>query len=148
MVSQLDYLPLHATLFECITHSSYPSEDVTLLPRIVSLLREARIDESMIESITKEEVNWGSRLSGGQKKIISIVAAILKEPDLLILDEVFNGLDKQSIKQMHAMILNHFPNAIILAIDHHGKDNNKLIDRQFYHHNLNFEKNQVTELAF
>lgn len=42
----------------------------------------------------------GSPLSGGQRKRMSLARALYHEPELLILDDVFTGIDRDTIGEM------------------------------------------------
>lgn len=53
-------------------------------------------------------------LSQGQKKIIAFAAVLAMEPDILLLDEPFASLDKQSVKRM-IKILNKIPQSFIIV---------------------------------
>jgi cobalt/nickel transport system ATP-binding protein len=55
------------------------------------------IERLNLESIQKKIVNY---LSGGEKKKVALAGALIMEPDLLILDEPFTGLDPVSRRDL------------------------------------------------
>lgn len=57
------------------------------------------------------------KYSLGMKQRLGIAQAIMEDPENLILDEPFNGLDKQGIKEVHALLkhLKEQKKTIILA---------------------------------
>ena len=55
------------------------------------------IDKLNIESLQGKIVHY---LSGGEKKKVALAGALVLEPDLLILDEPFTGLDPKSRKDL------------------------------------------------
>ena len=60
-------------------------------------LAKAVIERLNIESIQGKIVNY---LSGGEKKKVALAGALVLEPDLLILDEPFTGLDPKSKRDL------------------------------------------------
>lgn len=46
-------------------------------------------------------------LSGGQKQRLNLIRALILEPDVLILDEPFNGLDFLSLQRILSLIQDH-----------------------------------------
>ncbi|MGO1653021.1 peptidase domain-containing ABC transporter [Senegalia sp. (in: firmicutes)] len=67
------------------------------------------------ESFLEEQ---GSNLSGGERQRISIARALLKDPDILILDEATSNLDFASEKIIHDMVFKHTKDITTLVIAH------------------------------
>ena len=57
-------------------------------------------------------------LSGGQKQRLGILRALFKFPQILIIDETFSGLDKQSISNVLSSLEEFKSDLIILIISH------------------------------
>ena len=161
MVSQQDYFPTDASLQEVIAYPDTISENIVLKEeqreKIRLLLKEIGIDV-FSANITNDDLDtkdnkereengndgqlsldsvkdWYAIFSGGEKKKILIVSAIIKNPDILILDEIFNGLDSKSIIIAQQMLRKYLPNSLILSVDHHAQDNNY---DAFYNKELKF----------
>jgi ABC-type uncharacterized transport system fused permease/ATPase subunit len=163
MLSQQDYFPMYTTLLEVICFPrEVPTDPIIrniLKSKIIKLLKEAKIDqvqdkkgkaiqgESIIDLLQNdtEVINWNDRLSGGQKKKVSLISAILHNPGILILDEAFVGLDERSIPLMQKMLKKYLPNTMKLVVDHHGLHNNNLGDEPFYDHHHHFANHKVVE---
>lgn len=63
-----------------------------------------------------------SSLSGGMKKRVALVRAILADSDVLILDEPFAGLDFHMIVKMAEYIKRNQKGRLILLSSHQGED--------------------------
>lgn len=57
-------------------------------------------------------------LSGGMKQRVAIVRAILAESDILIMDEPFQGLDKELKQQAIEYVQNHTKGKTVIFITH------------------------------
>ena len=60
----------------------------------------------------------GSKLSGGQKQRITIARALIRNPDMLLLDEATASLDSQSEKQVHKAIAAAAKNRTTIMVAH------------------------------
>ena len=143
--TQVDYLVPDTTLFELITsQSAYAGVDANLEERIRELLLEIEIDDKgergLVSQLHTQKEDWGTILSGGQKRKLAIASAILKTPDVLILDEVFNGLDPESVKKAQSMLKSYLPNTLMLIVDHNYELNNY---NGFYDGQLHLENKEI-----
>lgn len=73
------------------------------------------------------------------KKELLIASAINKSPDILILDEPFEGLDPKSIETLEAVLKRHLPNSLIIVVDNRAHDN----DYNFYDEVLGFSDKTI-----
>jgi ABC-2 type transport system ATP-binding protein len=96
-------------------------ENVTLCADYYGIdknIREDRIDELMeLVDIKYVENKLVSKMSGGQRQKVSVVASLVHEPDILFLDEPTTGLDPTTKKVLWDLIqeLNDKGHTIILC---------------------------------
>ena len=60
----------------------------------------------------------GTKLSGGQKQRIAIARALLKDSDVIILDEATSGLDSESEKKVFDKLVQIYKNKAMIFISH------------------------------
>ena len=70
----------------------------------------------------------GQPLSSGQGQIMMIIRAILKRPEVLILDEALCNVDDVKAKIILNYLHQHFPNLMVIIVAHQTKLVNELFD--------------------
>jgi ABC-type bacteriocin/lantibiotic exporter with double-glycine peptidase domain len=60
----------------------------------------------------------GHRFSGGQRQRLGLARALLRKPQLLILDEAMSALDNELERQISQAIAEQLPNCTVLIISH------------------------------
>ena len=85
-----------------------------------SILRASLSDfaEALPDGIHTKILEDGSNLSGGQKRRIGIARALFTNPQLLVLDEPTNGLDKVTEKEIISVIQNLSTSATVILVTH------------------------------
>jgi putative ATP-binding cassette transporter len=118
LINQQDYFPLNKNMQEIIFYpGDVKEEKITLIQQLL-----LRVD--LVQYQLNQTEDWYSVLSGGQKQKIRIISALVQEPNVLILDEMFNGLDKKSIELMQTIIIEQLPGTLVISIDHSALENN------------------------
>lgn len=72
------------------------------------------------------------KYSMGMRQRLAIAQAIMENPDFLILDEPFNGLDNQGVSEMRELFLElKKEGKVILLASHNSEDIKILCDRVY-----------------
>lgn len=67
------------------------------------------------------------KFSLGMKQRLGIAQAIMESPDILILDEPFNGLDDEGVNHIRKLILGYKQNGRTIIISSHNKEDIDLL---------------------
>ncbi len=122
-----------------IFSSNSESIDENRLNKIIESTKLTNFISNLPNRIDSNVGEMGQNISGGQRKRIGIARALYKNPELLILDEATNGLDKETEQKILSMVYN-LKNKISLILISHDANVLKNAD-QIYE----FSKGKITK---
>lgn len=129
----LGYLPQDASVFRKLTVEDNIMA-VLEVRRELTELDRVRLAESLMREfhITHVRASLGSSLSGGERRRTEIARALASEPEFILLDEPFAGVDPISVADIK-MIITHLKNRGIgiLITDHNVKETLTICDRAY-----------------
>jgi phospholipid/cholesterol/gamma-HCH transport system ATP-binding protein len=101
-------------------------DNVALPLREHTSLREKEITERVhaeFEAVGLKRVDalLPGQLSGGMKKRVALARAMITEPDVLLVDEPFSGLDPLAVRLIEALLVevNHTKGLTMILTNHH-----------------------------
>lgn len=107
--------------------------NLEILAGLRGQISKAEIRKAMEQAGLSPELKKSvSKYSLGMRQRLGIAQAIMEDPEFLILDEPFNGLDKHGVEDIRALLLNlkKQDKTVILA-SHNGEDIRILCDKVF-----------------
>jgi lipopolysaccharide export system ATP-binding protein len=129
----LGYLPQEASIFRKL---SVKDNILGVLEIRKDLTRKQRLEkmESLLEEfhITHIKDSLGMALSGGERRRVEIARALAMEPDFILLDEPFAGVDPISVNDIKA-IVTHLKNKNIgvLITDHNVRETLDICEKAY-----------------
>lgn len=103
-------------------------------------------NKSEIKEIASKYLSWETlkskvkNYSYGQKKKLALILTEIVNPKILIMDEITNGLDFNSLKQLKSNLNIWKKDKLIILTGHHLEFYNNLIDDLFIIKNKSLEK--------
>lgn len=90
---------------------------------------EVLIEEFHLNHVAK---SYGYALSGGERRRVEIARCLATEPDFILLDEPFAGIDPISVEDIQEMVYSLKDRDIgVLITDHNVRDTLKITDRGY-----------------
>ena len=108
-------------------------ENLKLLASIKNIITEEDIIKTLEEvGLLEEKDKLFKKYSLGMKRKLGIAQVLMENPDLMIFDEPFNGLDESSVEKIRKIILNKKKEGkLILIATHIKEDIDKLCDHVY-----------------
>lgn len=128
----LGYLPQAPSVFRNL---SVAKNFMAILEWVESDSEERqRRCEHLIEDFNLDHVrsSKGFSLSGGERRRVEIARALIPDPDFLLLDEPFSGVDPIAVEEVQEIVLMLKDREIgILITDHNVRETLKITDRSY-----------------
>jgi vitamin B12/bleomycin/antimicrobial peptide transport system ATP-binding/permease protein len=99
--------------------------DAITYPQLAADIKDQRIAELLVDvglsALTArlgERAHWQQRLSLGEQQRLTIVRAILSQPDWLFLDEATASLDEACERRVYELLRRQLPQTTIVSVGH------------------------------
>jgi len=128
----ISYLPQEASVFRKLTVEENLMAILETLPVRASERRERM--ERLISEMGLEKVrrNRGYALSGGERRRVEIARSLVIDPNFLLLDEPFSGIDPIQVMELQRIIFDLKRRGLgILVTDHAVRETLVVTDRAF-----------------
>ncbi|MCF7801930.1 MAG: LPS export ABC transporter ATP-binding protein [Candidatus Marinimicrobia bacterium] len=126
------YLPQEASIFRKLT----VEQNIQLILETLDFTktqRQERLEFLLNElSIAHLRKNKGYQLSGGERRRTEICRALVTEPDFILLDEPFAGVDPIAVEDIQSIVLKlKARNIGVLITDHNVHETLSITDRAY-----------------
>jgi lipopolysaccharide export system ATP-binding protein len=128
----ISYLPQEPSVFRKLTVEENLMAILETLP-LSNGERRARMGQ-LIEQLGLEKVrtNKGYALSGGERRRVEIARSLVIQPNFLLLDEPFSGIDPIQVREIQRIVFDLKRNGIgILVTDHNVRETLAVTDRAY-----------------
>tara|TARA_Y100000389_G_scaffold204619_1_gene258396 strand:- start:7759 stop:9429 length:1671 start_codon:yes stop_codon:yes gene_type:complete len=113
---------LNRTLYENIVYGLPEVDKYEMIKKINNIMNTMKLDDhtknTFIEKLDENIGNEGSKISGGQRQILWIMRALIRNPSIIIMDEPTSSLDKDNKDKIFDIINNIGINKTIIIITH------------------------------
>ncbi|MFA7289733.1 MAG: LPS export ABC transporter ATP-binding protein, partial [Melioribacteraceae bacterium] len=126
------YLPQEASIFRKLT----VEDNILAILQMIDISKNERKEklEKLIEELGLNHVrkNIGYQLSGGERRRCEIARALANDPDFILLDEPFAGVDPIAVEDIMQIVSNLRHKGIgILITDHNVHETLSIVDRAY-----------------
>lgn len=132
----LGYLPQESSIFKKLT----VEENVLILWELLNIIPKSEYNKRLTELLEEMGIahlrhSKGIELSGGEKRRVEIVRALATNPDFILLDEPFAGIDPIAIHDIQEIIRALKQKGLgIVITDHNVRETLEITDRAYLIH--------------
>ena len=132
----IGYLPQEASVFKTLSTQDNILAILELNDELDKQQRNARLEELIAEfNLGPVRDSLGQSLSGGERRRLEIARALASNPQFILLDEPFAGVDPISVNDIKEEIIDLAKRGIgVLITDHNVKDTLDICDRAYIVH--------------
>ena len=111
-------------------------ENLELLARIQNIIGEKEIEDTLKKvGLEEDKDKLYYKYSLGMKQKLGIAQVLMEDPEILILDEPFNGLDENSIKNIRKILLKEKEKGKLIILATPDKEDIKVLCDEIYKFN-------------
>jgi len=128
----IGYLPQEASIFRKLS----VEENLKLILETLDLSQQEQEEklERLLDELSINHVrrNKGNQLSGGERRRTEIARALVTDPDFILLDEPFAGVDPIAVEDIQQIIITlKSKNIGVLITDHNVHETLSITDRSY-----------------
>ena len=129
----LGYLPQEASVFRKLSVEKNIAAVLEIVPKLNAEQRGKRLEALLQEfHISHIRENLGMSLSGGERRRVEIARALASEPQFVLLDEPFAGVDPISVGDIQRIVRHLSQLGIgVLITDHNVRETLGICDRAY-----------------
>ena len=145
----IGYLPQEASVFRKLS----VEDNLNAILEMTKLSAKERADkrEELLEDLTITQIrkSKGFQLSGGERRRTEIARALATDPDFILLDEPFAGVDPIAVEDIMSIVANLKNRGIgVLITDHNVHETLSIVDKGYILINgVIFKQGNANELA-
>ncbi len=130
--SGIGYLSQEPSIFGKLT----VEDNLRLVLEMTNLSKEAQAEkvEKLLEDLSIQHIrkNKGSNLSGGERRRVEISRTLAIDPDFILLDEPFAGVDPIAVEDIQSIVHSLKERDIgVLITDHNVRETLSITDRSY-----------------
>ncbi len=129
----LGYLPQEASIFRKLTVEENILAILETRPELTRAARQAQLDQLIDEfHIGHIRTSLGMALSGGERRRVEIARALATDPQFILLDEPFAGVDPISVSDIKSIITHLKSRGLgILITDHNVRETLDICEKAY-----------------